>query len=493
MSVGFGFSVGDFLATLKLVGTVIDALRESSDARSSFRSLINELYSLESALLRVNRLDLDISHVEKVALRQAASQCQRTIDMFYKKIQNYQPHLQQGGTDSKIKDAWAKIKWSTCKKNDVEVFRAEIRGHASSIEILLMTIQMEATTRHIRKQDSQHKSLARRIQDFSCQVMGTLSTITDSVAQSVQQGKALLESSAQVVQTNLRVFQMVHDIQLFILQVPGQVQRQQPVYLIDPLNRESPFHLEFVRSKEALLAVLKVNLKESGCGPPMIDRGEFAIEELETQNSIDLTGPWDSCFYPGQRVAISMVFKQWQGNVQSSCPRCGKEHVESTGKEITWLAETILNCVACASSYLRSIACGIIFRRIEEVIGDIQDTRHSIDELNPIDVSERSVYGPTRPPRNDQEEDDALRNVRKFRRVQLISKSIQGEIGRVLPRRTPALSSTTEEDDDLGEEFSGPQGQPAVPTLIEWEGPGERVYVTGTFAGWNRKYKLHPK
>jgi hypothetical protein len=65
--------------------------------------------------------------------------------------------------------------------------------------------------------------------------------------------------------------------------------------------------------------------------------------------------------------------------------------------------------------------------------------------------------------------------------------------GGVLPRRTSVLSSTTAEDDDLGEEFKGPQGQPTVPTLIEWEAPGDKVYVTGTFAGWNRKYKLHRK
>lgn len=336
MPVGFGFSVGDFLAALSLVGTVIDALRESSHASSSFRSLINELYALESALLRVKRLDLDDGHhVEKVALGQAASQCQRTIDAFYGKIRKYQPHLQQGGTDSKVKDAWAKIKWAVCKKDDLETFRAEIRGHTSSIEILLLTVQMEVMTTHTRKQDSHRKSLASQIQDLSCQAMRKLSTIADSVAQSVQQGKTLLESSVQIVQTNLRVFQIVHDIQLFILKIPGQVQRQQPVYLIDAFNKESPFHLEFVRSAEALLAVLKVNLKESGCGPDMVERGMFAIEELGTQNTIDITGPWDSCFYPGQRVAMSMIFKQ-RREIKSSCPRCGTEHEESTGKETTW-------------------------------------------------------------------------------------------------------------------------------------------------------------
>ncbi|CAG5188811.1 uncharacterized protein ALTATR162_LOCUS12037 [Alternaria atra] len=63
----------------------------------------------------------------------------------------------------------------------------------------------------------------------------------------------------------------------------------------------------------------------------------------------------------------------------------------------------------------------------------------------------------------------------------------------MLPKRSSMLSSTTAEadDEDLGDEFKDGEGRPTVPTLIEWEGPGERVYVTGTFAGWNRKYKLH--
>jgi hypothetical protein len=69
-----------------------------------------------------------------------------------------------------------------------------------------------------------------------------------------------------------------------------------------------------------------------------------------------------------------------------------------------------------------------------------------------------------------------------------------GDVDGVLPRRTGSvLSHTTAEDDDVGDDFHGPQNVPTVPTLIEWEGPGERIYVTGTFAGWNRKYKLHRK
>lgn len=76
----------------------------------------------------------------------------------------------------------------------------------------------------------------------------------------------------------------------------------------------------------------------------------------------------------------------------------------------------------------------------------------------------------------------------------VISSIDHEELEGALPRHESMLSSTTAEDEDLGDEFKGPTtGRPTVPTLIEWEGEGERVYVTGTFAGWNRKYKLNRK
>jgi len=72
----FGFSVGDFIAALELVGTVIQSLRESSGAKSEFRGLVHELYGLETALLRIKHLDLDEEYeADYLSLKQAASQC----------------------------------------------------------------------------------------------------------------------------------------------------------------------------------------------------------------------------------------------------------------------------------------------------------------------------------------------------------------------------------------------------------------------------------
>jgi hypothetical protein len=142
MSIGFGFSAGDFIAAINLVSTVIDALRESGDSSSEYRELIGQLYTLETGLLRVKQLDLDDSqHAEIIALRQAAAQCQRTIDDFWKTIQKYQPSLRAGGSGSRAKDGWMKIKWALCKE-DLVKFKADLVGHTQSIELLLATVQM---------------------------------------------------------------------------------------------------------------------------------------------------------------------------------------------------------------------------------------------------------------------------------------------------------------------------------------------------------------
>jgi hypothetical protein len=332
MSVGFGFSVGDFLATIKLVGTVIDALRESSHSTTRFENLLNELEALDTALQNVKRLEFDESQrFEKLALYQVAAQCQRSIDAFWSRIQKYQSHLSKDGTNSRLKDGWAKIKWAVCEQGEVDTFRAEIRGHISSIQVLMAAI-------HAQTQQRQYKSLAGKIQEYSSQVMGKLRAIADDVALNVQHGTSLVQTCAEILQTNLRVFQIVYDIQLFITRIPGQVQRQQPVYFVDAFNRESPFHLEFIRSAEALLAVLKVNFKESGIGPELIDRGEFVIEESGTDNVIDITRNWTTCFYPGQRVAMSIILRQTERatSMKSFCPKCSTYDSSSSENEIHW-------------------------------------------------------------------------------------------------------------------------------------------------------------
>ncbi|KAI9837566.1 MAG: hypothetical protein M1819_007217 [Sarea resinae] len=66
-----------------------------------------------------------------------------------------------------------------------------------------------------------------------------------------------------------------------------------------------------------------------------------------------------------------------------------------------------------------------------------------------------------------------------------------------LPRKSSVLSNTTIDDDDIEDGVDAHHytvdgaSRETIPTLVEWKQGGERVYVTGTFANWNRKFRLH--
>ena len=63
-------------------------------------------------------------------------------------------------------------------------------------------------------------------------------------------------------------------------------------------------------------------------------------------------------------------------------------------------------------------------------------------------------------------------------------------------RRSSMLSTNTQSEDEVGEELQPYAVHPStqtVPTVIEWNRGGHKVYVTGTFANWEKKYRLHPR
>lgn len=63
-----------------------------------------------------------------------------------------------------------------------------------------------------------------------------------------------------------------------------------------------------------------------------------------------------------------------------------------------------------------------------------------------------------------------------------------------LGSETTDRSSTTIEGDEGGDElqpYSASGIGKAVPTVIDWNAPGQKVYVTGTFVNWEKKFKLH--
>ncbi|KAG8532119.1 uncharacterized protein KY384_003756 [Bacidia gigantensis] len=70
----------------------------------------------------------------------------------------------------------------------------------------------------------------------------------------------------------------------------------------------------------------------------------------------------------------------------------------------------------------------------------------------------------------------------------------EDDVGGLLPRQTSTVSNTTLEDDELGNElrqYPSDASRGTVLTTLYWKQSGQKVYVTGTFTNWSRKYRMN--
>jgi Fungal N-terminal domain of STAND proteins len=143
MASAFGFSVGDFVNAITLVTEVIGALKDSAGSSAQFVELMKELYGLEIALLYVKATAVQPDQEPQLAaIKQSAAQCQATIDHFLQKNKKFQRTLRSGGSKNPSRDVLHKIEWALFKAEEINEFRAKLRGHTSSINMLLISFQM---------------------------------------------------------------------------------------------------------------------------------------------------------------------------------------------------------------------------------------------------------------------------------------------------------------------------------------------------------------
>ena len=137
----------------------------------------------------------------------------------------------------------------------------------------------------------------------------------------------LIQGSMQHVQT-LNALQMIQG------SLPPQVMLQKPVMFLDALDRLAPFHLEWINSHEAFLAVLKVRFRSHGLR--MVENGHFALQDTKMKRDIDMARPWEACLFPGQECDMSMLFRVQSSDDTTSCANCHHMCSGKAGEDITW-------------------------------------------------------------------------------------------------------------------------------------------------------------
>jgi hypothetical protein len=114
-----------------------------------------------------------------------------------------------------------------------------------------------------RKATDEAQSLVKRNHVLLSTQADLILTISRNVAtcSTRRQTEELQSIMLKVLETNMKIYEMVLDMQKFQFQLPPQVVRQQPVYFEDAHGRVAPFHIEFINSFDAFQAVMEVRFR----------------------------------------------------------------------------------------------------------------------------------------------------------------------------------------------------------------------------------------
>lgn len=415
MATGFGFSAGDIFLALKLIKDSIEAVNESKGASADYEALVKEIVGLQDGLDAVEELQSDpsLSVKQASALERSIRSCQESVNGFFATISKYQPHLHTN--TSGFHSNFRKIKWSICKKDDVQKFRAQLGRHASSINMLLISFQAKQTLDANRAGSSFPVKTREDEDDRIAEMLRGLS---------LEQRQFFLIT----MQQNKQLLQGIEDLKSMLQTqtiMPPQVLLQQPVILLDPFGKTAPFHLDFIDSSECFIAVLKARFTNAGVTPAgltKLENRDFLIQDTRRRRQIDLDRNWEAVFRPGQHVDMSMIFHRFVCP-PSTCPACLEENVE---------ADEQIHCKEC----------GLYYQNVQAISSRSRDwKRHLPSSHNDVSVAGEEIPYLLRQPGKDPElrvfrpiresEDELFEG---YRRVQLVSQSLD-----LLDGKFPAL------------------------------------------------------
>lgn len=330
MSVGFGFSVGDLVTSLKLIKDSIEAVKDTKGAANDYAQLLTEITCLRDGFEAIEDLDLvhKGSHKQRTAINGAVGACQKCVDDFLASISKYQPHLHSNA--SGLTSNYRKIKWALCRKDDVATFRAQLERHTSSINMLLITFQ----TKELMESKGGDGSTAMVVKARDAERDNHTAIMFGNLSIEQRQCFEFLMQQNKELMRNVQELNQMLRIQMSI---PPQVLLQQPVMLLDAFGKMAPFHLDFIDSLEAFTAVLKVRFRQAGVkrtGLSKLEKREFSIQETRLKKFKDLSRPWSTLFQPGQEVDMSMVFHRFACR-PGACPGCSSSN-EGGEEQTQW-------------------------------------------------------------------------------------------------------------------------------------------------------------
>lgn len=143
---GFGFSLGDFIAGINVLIDVAHSLNDTYGAQADYEELGRELKSLRDGLDSIERLSLDPTQAaETTAVKAAVNNCYACVDTFVQRNNKFKGLESTPGHKwslKRLKKCGRGVQWAIWKKDDVAKFRTELGMHSEAIHMLLATLQL---------------------------------------------------------------------------------------------------------------------------------------------------------------------------------------------------------------------------------------------------------------------------------------------------------------------------------------------------------------
>ncbi|KAI9367927.1 hypothetical protein BJX61DRAFT_261714 [Aspergillus egyptiacus] len=136
----FGYSVGDFLATIELAKKL---RRRFINAPGEFRSLSEDVKQLSSVLQEIDDLDPtdELDERQKQRLNEISQGCGNTLHELQYLLDQYQEIENVGlGAKNRTRRVWKRLKWDSAPAQDIQ---RQLQGQISSFNLFLNGLNVQ--------------------------------------------------------------------------------------------------------------------------------------------------------------------------------------------------------------------------------------------------------------------------------------------------------------------------------------------------------------
>jgi hypothetical protein len=139
MVVGFGFSVGDFIAGIRLFKGAIESFSATRGARADYTELRKCLSTLEASLTAANRFTTPL---HQAAIEPIVVNCKECIANFLVRTAKFALLKDKSTDTSRLRAGLRKVQWSLCEKEKVLELLQNLNSHISALQLNLLVFNV---------------------------------------------------------------------------------------------------------------------------------------------------------------------------------------------------------------------------------------------------------------------------------------------------------------------------------------------------------------